>query len=247
MKRKLCDILVTIYISFLLIYLMLGNAFRLYKMYTTLEISEILICFGVVGVVIYFLYKIINRVKFDIYDGLIFLLIIFGIISVIYAFDSDTALFGFRGRYEGFLQIVTYYLLFLNCKNMENNICKKIIISVIIILCCIQAFYAVLQFTKVKTLFGFDVRKIRYYSNGFEVNPNFLGSLMSISLSLSLGIFFMKKNIVISILTLITSTMLFYGFLCSGAMSAVVSFFCIVLILIMIFLIFKPDIFSLMT
>ena len=244
MKRKLCDALVVIYISFLLIYLIVGNAFRLYKMYTTLEISENLVYFGIAGIVIYLLYKIINRVKIDIFDGLIFLLIIFGIISVVYAVDPETALSGFRGRYEGFWQIATYYILFLNCKNIDNNTCKKVIISVVIILCCIQALYAVLQFTGVKTIFGYDVRKIRYYSNGFEANPNFLGSLMVVSLSLSLGIFFMKKNTLISILSLITTIVLFYGFLCSGAMSAVVSFFCIILILIIMFCLYKKLIFT---
>ena len=242
MKRKLCDILITIYVTFLLVYLIVGNAFRLYGMYTTMEISETLVYFGIAGFVIYLLYKIINRIKFDIYDALIFLLILFGIISVVYAINSDVAMHGFNGRYEGFLQIITYYVLFLNCKSMDNMVCKKILLWLIMILGCIQAFYAVLQFFDVKSIFEYTIVRKRYYSTGFEVNPNFLGTVMIVGFSLSLGMYFFKKNVFVSIITLFTSMILFYGLLCSGAMSATVALFCLLLFIIILFFVLKVNI-----
>ena len=242
MRRKLCDILVTIYISFVLIYLIVSNVFRMYMMYQTVQISEKLVFFGLVGFIIYILYKFVNRLKIDLFDILIILLGVFGVISAIFAFDVGIALNGFSGRYEGLLQIVTYYVLFLNCKSINNELCKKIIVGIIILSGFIQAVYAILQFFDVETVFGCEVIRRRYYSTGFEVNPNFLGSLMILGLGLSVGIYFFSKNKICSLLTLVSSVILFAGLLCSGAMSAVVGFVFLLLFVIIVLFIIRNNI-----
>lgn len=242
MKRKICDVLVVIYMLCLLVYMNVGNLFRLYQMYTTKEISECLIYFGIIGVIIYVLYKIINKIKFDIYDGLIFLLIVFGIISVVCAVDSDVALYGFDGRYEGLLQICTYYILFLNCKNLDNKLCKKILVWLIIVLGCIQAIYGIFQFFDIKMIFHHGIVRRRFYSTGFEVNPNFFGTVMILCFSLSLSKYVFNKKIIVSLFALVTFLVLFTGLLCSGAMSAVVALVIVVLFMIALILVSKLNI-----
>lgn len=242
MKRRISDILVTVYISGLLIYLVIGNSNRLYQLYTTQQISEVLVYFGSAGLLIYIFNKVLNKIKFDIYDLIMLLLVIFGVISTIYAIDFDAALHGFSGRYEGLLQIVTYYILFLNCKNIDNKICKYILISVIILLGCFQAIYGVLQFADVSRFLDHEIIRKRFYSTGVEVNPNFFSTAMILTLALSIGIYMFKKNVFVSIVTLITSSVLFFGLLCSGAMSGMVAFIALIIVIFILFFVLRPNI-----
>lgn len=242
MKRRISDILVTVYISSLLIYLAMSNLNRLYQSYTTQQISEVLVYFGAVGLLIYIVNKVLNKIKFDIYDLIMLLLVILGIISTIYAIDFDAALHGFSGRYEGLLQIVTYYMLFLNCKNISNKICKYILISIIILLGCFQAIYGVLQFADVSRFLNHEIIRKRFYSTGVEVNPNFFSAAMILTLALSIGIYMFKKNVFVSIVSLIASAVLFFGLLCSGAMSGMVAFVALIIVIFILFFILRPNI-----
>ena len=60
-------------------------------------------------------YNIIRKkTKITIFDILLYLLIILGIISLSFSIDYQTSLWGAYLRNEGFLSIFSYYLLFLN-------------------------------------------------------------------------------------------------------------------------------------
>ena len=239
MKRKTSDSLITIYIFILLIYITISNFFITYNLYKTLNLSNVLFYFGIVGLILYVFNKVINKIKFDIYDFLILCLILAGIISTIYAIKPEIALNGFNSRYEGLLQIFTYYILFLNCKNIDNKLCKRLLIWLIIFLGAIQAIYAIIQFSNTKYLFGYRIIRKRFYSTGFERNPNFLATIMIVSLTLSLSIYFIKNNRLISLLSFVCSEILFLGLLCSGSMSVVVSLFFIFILLIILFFVLK--------
>ena len=231
----------SIYIGILLIYILVSNMLILYKEYTLLDLSTTMIYFGIVGIVIYILSKIINKIKFDVYDLFILLLIILGGLSTIYAFDTNAALYGFPGRYEGLYQLILYYILFLNCKNIDNKDCKNSIVCLIISIGVLQAIYGIIQFVDIKKIFDLDIIRNRFYSTGFEMNPNFLGSLMIIALSLSLGIYTFNKKKIIVWLTFISSIVLFFGLLCSGAMSVTVSLFFVIILLIGLIFILKVE------
>ena len=240
-KKDVFDIITTLYIVILLGYILISNVRRLYGLDSILNYSNDLIYFGVVGLIIYIVSKIFRTFRFNLYDLLILLLVVFGIISTLFAIDVNASLFGFAGRYEGLFQIMTYYILFLNCKNIGEDKLAKILVWLIIFVGVIHAFYGILQFFDIEYVFGYEIIRNRYYSTGFEVNPNFYGSLMMIALSLSMTIYFLKENKIISILTLLTTSVIFMGFLCSGCMSVAVSLFFLIILLVIIFCILKLD------
>lgn len=231
-KKIISDTLITLYITILLLYILISNVKITYDVYTVYDLSVGLMYFCIFGILIYLFNKVLNKIKFDMYDLLIFCLIFFGVVSTIYAINVDVAFWGFKGRYEGLVQLILYYTLFLNCKNMYSRKNKIILIGMIIALAVVQAIYGILQFVEVKNVYDYEIIRNRFYSSGFEVNPNFFGTLMIIGLSLSLSIYFIKKNGFIALLTLCTSVILFLGVLCSGAMSVAVAiifmFFCLI-------------------
>jgi len=112
-KKIVSDCLSTCFVVILLIYIFVSNVRITYGMYMMSELSINLIYFGVVGIILYIINKILNKIKFDIYDVFILGLIFFGIISTIYAIDVDVSLYGFEGRFEGLFQLILYLILFL--------------------------------------------------------------------------------------------------------------------------------------
>lgn len=238
-NKNLFTILPYVYVVSSLIYIFFSSALCRYSKLDLESISIIMAALGIVGLLIYVSYKIINKIKFDVFDFLVCLLGVLGIISTLFAINKQVSLMGFWGRYEGLLQIYFYYVLFLNCGNMQNEKKQKNITNMILIMILVQGIYAILQFYDVKNLFGIEVLRNRYYSNGFQSNPNFLGSLMVIGFSFSISVYFFKNNFKNNLLWLILTFLMFMGLLTSGTMSAVVSVFVLVFILIILFIILK--------
>lgn len=230
-----------LYIVLLLTYIFFSNISVIYQRYTILELSMGLIVFSFIGLVLNFINKKIKKLKFDILDLLIIILIICGIISTIFAINTKIALYGFGGRNEGLLQLICYYMVFLNCKNLKDRNIKNNIITIIIFFSCIQSIYGILQFFNIKSILGIDIIRHRYYSNGFETNPNFFGTVTIIGLSLSLTIYLFSKKRFATIITLFSSVLLFLGLLCSGAMSVMVASIFMIVCLIILFFILKID------
>ncbi len=154
-----------------------------------------------------YIYGIITKeIKTNYFDYLIYGLIILAIISTILAVNIKTSIFGIDNRWEGLLSLLSYYLLFLNIKNLDETKIKKIF-YVFIILGVFQVIYSVLQ---VYTSFGFvkDFSK-PYMAMGLCANPNFLGSYMVMLLLISLTLYLTSKQKQFFILTI-----LFYIGLC---------------------------------
>lgn len=240
-KKVLSDIIVLVYVCLLLIYILMGSISIKYNMYKIFDLSVGLISFAVIGICVYVINKIINKKKFDKYDVLIYLLVFFGIIATAKAVRPEVSLYGFAERCEGLLQLILYYVLFLNCKNIGNKKFKFIIVWLIVGICVVQSIYGILQFFDIKNFLRWEILRIRYYSTGFEVNPNFFGSLMIIGLGLSLLIYFIKFDSVTVIGSLFISVVLFLGLLCSGAMSGAVAFIAQLMGIIFLLLILKLD------
>jgi hypothetical protein len=72
---------------------------------------------------------------------------------------------------------------------LRNRLFKNIIVGIIIAVGIIQGLYGILQFFDIKEFLGIKILRTRYYSTGFEINPNFLGSLMILCFSLSLLVY----------------------------------------------------------
>lgn len=242
LKRNLKESVTIIYIITTLIYIFIQNILCVYSQTDVIYLSLGIAVFGFLGFLIYIINKFYYKMCIDFYDKLMILLIIFGLISTVFAINRYDSIFGTYGRYEGFLQIFSYYMLFLNCKNLNNKNYKKIILNIILSICLFQAIYGIFQFYGVKKIFGIQILKYYYYSMGLVGNPNFFGSLMVIFFSLTISIFLFNANPNLRIYFFIMVLISFLGLLTSGAMSAIVAIFFLILFLFFIFVALKYNI-----
>ena len=132
--------------------------------------------------------------KLDIYDYLLYILIIVGIISTVFSIDKNLAIFGKNLRHEGLLSIVSYYLLFINWKINGTKEDIKKYIKLLVIITIVNSIYSLLQ---IYTPFKFIIR----YQNDVKMascmcgNPNFFGSLIVTVMSIVICNFIMDKKI----------------------------------------------------
>lgn len=118
--------------------------------------------------------------KISYVDVIVYILIILAFISTNHAIDFKKAFFGETYRYEGLLTILSYYLLLLNAKGLNNNKYKMFIVKTFIVIGIFQVLYCILQSY---TDFEFINRyNISYMAMGFCSNPNFFGSYMTMQL-----------------------------------------------------------------
>lgn len=143
-----------------------------------------------------YIYKLITREhRIDIFDILTLLLIAFGIISIINAIVPKVAIWGSSFRFEGFVQIATYYLLFLNSRYCfkKEEIIK--LINVFIIIGLAQFVYSVLQVFVRGSYIYVKTEYVSYRASGFIGHPNMLGSFTILMLLISLGMYLLyDKN-----------------------------------------------------
>lgn len=122
--------------------------------------------------------------KLDMYDYLFYILVIVGIFSCIFSIDKVISIFGKDFRHEGFLSILSYYLLFINWKENGNKEDIKKFLKLLVIIAVINAIYALFQmytnFDFVLTYFDYDFKM----ASGMCGNPNFFGSLIVTVLSI---------------------------------------------------------------
>lgn len=134
-----------------------------------------------------------KKFSFDKMDILIYGLIIFGILSTIFAQNVSISIYGETNRNEGLLTLLNYYFLFLNIKNMKNSMYQKNLIKCFFLLGIFQVIYSVIQvYTS-----SFFVKhfSIQYMAMGLCANPNFLGSYMVMLTALASVLYLLKgKN-----------------------------------------------------
>ena len=151
----------------------------------------------------------------------------FGIISTIFAFKPNVALFGEAKRYEG-LFMIAYYLSLVVLSSLLDKKDKKKIVIAIIVVGIIEVIFGLIQKF---SLFGFPqyIHKGKIFFNGLTTNPNFLGSLILISLCYSIGLFFDSKH---KILYFIISLFLLSGLYLTNTLSSLVGFIFVLLYII---------------
>lgn len=126
--------------------------------------------------IVYILDIIINNKKINYVDIIIYFLIILSIVSTIFAVNRNISIYGEYKRNEGLLSIISYYLIFLNLKNINNKKYVNIIIKTIVTVGIVQVIYAILQ---VYTQFNFIKHYSRpYMASSLSGNPNFFGGYM---------------------------------------------------------------------
>ena len=201
--------------------------------YQNLSISYILfLLFNIVLIVLMNVYK---KVKFDVKDIFLILLVLCGIISVIFSKDSSISLYGCWKRFEGFFQLLYYYsLLYLSSVVITKKF-KKWIVSFILGFGLIHVFVAYLQVYDAWKFIPIPYGVIGM-GQGLITNPNFFGSYMVLCLGISCGIYLFFEGKLLKRFLLLLVCMSFYaGLLMSSAMSGMVGFFVIILFLIIYF------------
>lgn len=129
--------------------------------------------------------------KIEKLDYLFYILVIVGIISVIFSIYKPAAIIGKIHRYEGFLSVFAYYLLFINWKNLGTKEDIKKYIKIFVIIAIINSIYAILQ---VYTPLKYITRRHGVSAYGFCGNPNFFGSLIVTILSIITSSFLIEKK-----------------------------------------------------
>ena len=173
--------------------------------------------------------------KFKIYDLLIILISLFGLISTIFAIKPNVSLYGFKGRYEGFYSIL-YYLSLLFLSSFVKNSDKKKIIYVIIGTGIIEVIYALLQIND-SSLVSVSRNFGSIWANGLTSNPNFFSSYVLICLCYMVGLYVEKDDKKYSFLYLLIISFLFSGILISNTTSCMLSF--LIIFIYVLFYLFK--------
>ena len=137
------------------------------------------------------------------YDDLIVIILAFlGFISTFLAKDIQISIFGEYHRNEGLLTLLSYYLIYLNIKNLSREVDKHKLIDIFIYIGLFQVLYGILQ---VYTNLPFikDYPNMPYMAMGLCSNPNFYGSYMTILTLITISLYLLNnktKYLVYSIL-----------------------------------------------
>lgn len=141
-----------------------------------------------------YLYSVISGERKIGYIDYLFYFLIFSLfVSTTFAIDFRKSFFGADTRYEGLLTLVNYYLLALNCKNIENKKYKKNIIKCFIGIGIFQSLYAILQALTPFTFWNKKFSLGAHMAMGLCSNPNFFGAYMAMQLSI-VTIYFIKTG-----------------------------------------------------
>ena len=181
-----------IYIILNLTYILIGsylvyNNFLEYKVFSYGYI--VLLGINILIILVLFFKKKYIKNKIDIF---LLLIIIFAIISTIFAYDPEKALFGEFLRYEGLFSIC-YYITLLFITSFIKKEEKKYIVSAILIFGLVQCLYSYCQkfdLFNVKTRIEQGYR----WAVGFTGNRNFFGSLMVLCIGYSMGLYIKSEN-----------------------------------------------------
>lgn len=229
------NLIPTIYICFFILFLLVGNILHAYNDFSISYFSIVIALLGAIGLVIFKVKRKLFNIEDNIFNKFIFVLVVVALISLVFSVNFNVALLGSPGRNEGFLQVITYYIIFLNCKDLNNKKSKSIILGLILFTGVIQTIYAIMQFYKIESII--PIFRYNWYSTGLEVNPNFLGSVMVINLSIALGLFFSKNGFKYNILGFLLVNLFFLGLLTSGTMSAIVALVILIIFLMFLFIV----------
>ena len=130
---------------------------------------------------LYGLFK--KKNSFNYLDIINILLIILAGVSTIFAVKVKISIWGETRRNEGLLSLISYYLIFLNTKNIKESSSKERLIKIFMYLGLFQVFYSIIQ---IYTDWGIVKRHgIPYLATGLCGNPNFLASYMSMLVMLT--------------------------------------------------------------
>lgn len=168
------------------------------------------------------------------------LIILFGIISTIYAVNQEVSIFGYTQRREGLLTIIYYFSLMFLSSFVKGKNKKAIILFILItgIINCIYGIFECFGQPNVSKIIHSSENpndiKIKYYVwvKGFLGNPNFFGTYMLVCLSYALGLFIEEINKKSDIIYILLSALFMYGLLICNTQSVILGLFFVIALVI---------------
>ena len=209
-----------IYLIINIMYVFISSILFTYKITSYSFYGYTMIYAFIINFIVSIILIIKKKFKLEIYDILLVIISLLLIISCIFAKNRFLAIYGFMYRYEGIFALF-YYLSLLFISSFIDKKYKKLITEIIIYIGVINSIYAFLQVNNsslVRKLYNFK----EIWATGFLNNPNFLGTYMLISLSLSIGLFIDEKENIDKIKYGIIIGILMIGLLISNTTSCVV-------------------------
>ena len=230
------NIMKTIKEKYLVIYLIINLLYILIGSYLAFNnyLKERYFSYGFIvllgiNLIIIFILLLKKKYKKNKIDIFLILIIIFAIISCIFAYDPKKALFGEWLRYEGLLTIC-YYITTLFLTSFIKKEDKKIVVYSIIMFGLIQCIYGIFQ-----RLNLFNARMIiikgSINTTGFTGNANFFGLLMVLCVCFAMGLYFDSKDILKEVLFGILTYIFLIGLFLSKTRSSLISLSIVMIIL----------------
>lgn len=196
--KKINSICNIITIALLILYLNIGTAILIFFKLSYLEFSYGLYIFGTLALIQYIVGKILNRERIILKDLFILLLIFFLIISYLFAYRKNDALFGVITRNEGLFSLVSYYALYLLASTINVKSQRKLL-NIFLFTGFIQIIIGVMQTMQITNILGYD-RSLNWSTNfkfasGTFGNPNFYSTYILMCALYSLGRLLENKSL----------------------------------------------------
>lgn len=196
--KKINSICNIITIALLILYLNIGTAILIFFKLSYLEFSYGLYIFGTLALIQYIVFKILNKERIILKDLFILLLIFFLIISYLFAYKKNDALFGVITRNEGLFSLVSYYALYLLASTINVKSQRKLL-NIFLFTGFIQIIIGVMQTMQITNILGYD-RSLNWSTNfkfasGTFGNPNFYSTYILMCALYSLGRLLENKSL----------------------------------------------------
>lgn len=224
--KKICNIISTIVLIVLICFINVGTMLIINNDINYLAFSKYFFCFGILFLIIYLVYKIINKEE-KISDIIVALLGVFSYISYIFAFNKEYALNGAFGRNEGLYAILTYYMIFLLASTLPKKN-QKIVIYCLLISGIIQILIGTIQTMRLPIILGYN-RSSNFsthfkFASGTFGNPNFYSAYILMCLVYVYIKSLNTKNKLQFVLNSILTLIFGYGLIIGNTSSCILSF-----------------------
>ena len=170
-----------------------------------------------------------NNKKYQIIIGI---LMLFGLLSTFMSIDRNLSIFGVSGRFEGILTLLSYYLIFLCSSAISEHGRKKRLIQIFLSINVLHSIYGLCQYFNLFQ--GIVINKYGASISGVAGNPNFMGSLLVLSIGLSAGLFYCSKTIKDTLIYLCATIIFFITMLLTNTMSALLGIGAIAILFLLI-------------
>ena len=228
--QKILHKLIPIYLILNILYVMIGSFLFISEKIEYKIFSYGYIALLVVNIIIILFSFIMKKYKKNKLDIFLLLIIIFAIISCIFAYNPMKALFGQTNRCEGLLTIC-YYMTILYISSYVKKEDKIKVIYFILLVGLIELMYAFCQRLSLYAVYTMYSEN-QELATGFTSNPNFFGTLMLICLSYSIGLFYKSNDKLRNLILIILSYLFFMGLLISNALSSMIGIIFILIALL---------------